>query len=76
MDCKKDNKRLKRSAHQILATLKPVIRLSANKISIALIINKKRPKVIMVTGSVRITKMGLTKKFRRLNTRATIRAVV
>jgi len=42
----------------------------------AFMITRKRPKVIMVTGSVKITRTGFTKKFRTLSTRATIIAVV
>ncbi len=42
---------------------------------IALIINKKSPKVSMVTGKVRIINMGLTMKFNRLKTSATMIAV-
>lgn len=37
--------------------------------------SKKSPKVKMVTGSVRITSIGLTKKFKTLRTIATIIAV-
>lgn len=39
-------------------------------------INKKRPNVIMVTGNVKITRIGLTIKFNKLMTTATINAVV
>jgi hypothetical protein len=42
----------------------------------AFIISKKRPKVTMVTGSVKITNMGFTKKFNKLKTTATITAVI
>ena len=76
MDCKKDNNRLKINAHQILLTEKPLISLSASRIIIAFIISKKRPKVTMVTGSVKITKMGFTKKLSKLRTTATITAVI
>ena len=76
MDCKKDNNRLKINAHQILLTEKPLISLSASRIIIAFIISKKRPKVTMVTGSVKITNMGFTKKFNKLKTTATITAVI
>jgi len=76
MDCRNDKSRLKSSAHHILSTLKPPIKLSANKIMTAFTINKNRPKVMIVMGSVRITKMGFTIKFKRLSTIATITAVV
>ena len=42
----------------------------------AFIISKNRPKVTMVTGSVKITNMGFTKKFNKLKTTATITAVI
>ena len=57
-------------------TVKPEIRLSASRIINALIIKRKSPKVMMVTGNVKMTNMGLTIKFKRLNTMATIMAVV
>jgi len=63
-------------AHQMLSTVKPEIKLSAKRIIIALIINRKRPKVSIVTGSVSIIRIGFTIKFNRLNTIATIIAVV
>jgi len=76
MDCKKDNKRLNSKAHHMLVTSKPDIRLSANNIIMALIIKRKRPRVRTVIGKVNITNMGFTIKFKRLNTMATIMAVV
>tara|TARA_R110000823_G_scaffold315139_1_gene445881 strand:- start:299 stop:622 length:324 start_codon:yes stop_codon:yes gene_type:complete len=76
MDCKKDSSRLKIKAHQMLLTVKPSISLSARRIIIAFIISKKRPKVTMVTGRVKITKIGFTKKFSKLRTTATIIAVI
>ena len=76
MDCKKDNNRLKINAHQILLTANPSISLSARRIIMAFIISKNRPKVTMVTGSVKITNMGFTKKFNKLKTTATITAVI
>ena len=59
----------------MVPTLNPAIRLSARSIITALMINKKRHRVRMVTGNVKITRMGLTKKFSRLSTIATIIAV-
>lgn len=76
MDCRKDSKRLKSRAHHILETSKPGIRLSAKRIIIALIIKRKRPRVNMVIGKVNMTNIGFTIKLRRLNTMATIMAVV
>ena len=76
MDCKKDNKRLKINAHHMLLTTKPSISLSASRMIMAFIISKKRPKVTMVTGKVKITKIGFTKKFSKLRTTATIIAVI
>jgi hypothetical protein len=76
MDCKKDSSRLNKRAHQILSTEKPAIKLSANKIMMALIINRNNPKVRMVTGKVNMTSIGFTIKFNKLSTKATIMAVV
>ncbi|MFT7065421.1 MAG: hypothetical protein ACJAUO_000992 [Sediminicola sp.] len=76
MDCRKDSKRLKRRAHHMLATSNPEIRLSAKRIIMALIINRKRPRVRMVIGRVNMTKIGFTIKFNKLKTMATIMAVV
>jgi hypothetical protein len=76
MDCKKESKRLKSKAHHILPTLKPVTRLSAKSMIIALIMRRKSPKVSTVTGRVRITSIGFTKKLRKLSTTATIMAVI
>ena len=75
IDCKKDKSKLNNKAHQILLTLNPLITLSANKIISALMINRKSPKVTMVMGRVKMTKMGLTKKLSRLSTMATSIAV-
>jgi hypothetical protein len=41
----------------------------------ALIIKRKRPKVKIVTGRVKMTRRGFTKKFNRLSTMATTMAV-
>jgi hypothetical protein len=60
----------------MLETSKPDIRLSAKRIIMALMINRKRPKVKMVIGRVNITNIGFTIKFKRLRTIATIIAVV
>ena len=76
MDCKKESKRLKIMAHHILVTSKPGMKCAAIRMINAFMINKNRPKVIMVMGSVRIIKRGFTKKFKIPNTNATIIAVV
>ena len=60
----------------MLVTSKPDIRLSAKRIIMALIIKRKRPRVRMVIGRVKMTNIGFTIKFRRLRTMATIMAVV
>lgn len=46
-----------------------------NKIITALITNKNKPKVINVTGNVRITNIGFIKRFNNPKTTATITAV-
>lgn len=56
-------------------TVKPSIKLLAKRIIMAFITSKKSPSVTIVTGKVRITKIGFTIKFRRLKTIATIIAV-
>ena len=63
-------------AHSQLSTVNPVTKYPANFIMQAFIINKNRPSVTIVTGKVSITKSGFIKKFKRLNTIATIIAVV
>jgi hypothetical protein len=75
MDCKIDNIILKISAVRKESTLKPPTILSHNKIINALIINKNKPKVTSVIGSVRITNIGLTKILSRPKTIATNKAV-
>tara|TARA_R110002020_G_scaffold458224_4_gene675534 strand:- start:473 stop:844 length:372 start_codon:yes stop_codon:yes gene_type:complete len=76
IDCKNDSKRLKINAHQIFPTAKPSMRLSAKRMIKAFMISKKRPKVITVTGNVRITNIGFTSKFSILSTTATMTAVI
>ena len=73
---KKESKRLKSKAHQILVTLKPATSWSARRMIAALIINRKSPNVTMVTGNVSMTRIGFTKKLRRLSTTATMMAVM
>lgn len=58
------------------STVKPVTILPANKISNVLITSKNNPKVIMVTGNVKMTKIGFKKANRNPKTKATIMATV
>lgn len=75
MDCNMDNRMLKSMAIQMLLTEKPGINLSANKMMRALMTNKNKPKVTMVMGNVKITKIGFTNRFKTDNTAATTTAV-
>ena len=76
IDCKIDKMRLKNKAVQKVSTVKPPTILVHKRISIALITNKKSPKVSMVTGKVSITNMGLIKILSKPRTTATIKEVV
>ena len=69
-----DNRILKSKAVQKLETPNPSINLSAKRIMSALMTNKNKPNVKMVTGNVNMTKMGFTNKFRIAKTMATIKA--
>lgn len=71
-DLKIDSKILKKKAAKNPDTAKPSTNLSANKIIIALITNKNKPKVTRVAGSVKKIKRGLTNKFSKEITMATI----
>ena len=70
-----DKSILNNMAIQMLLTENPSINLSANNIISALITNKNKPKVIIVIGSVRMTNIGFTNKFKIDSTTATITAV-
>ncbi|TCL65631.1 hypothetical protein EV196_105296 [Mariniflexile fucanivorans] len=70
-----ESKILNSMAVQILLTEKPSINLSANKIINALIINRNKPKVTTVIGSVKITNMGFTNTFNIAKTIATMMAL-
>jgi hypothetical protein len=62
-------KKLKIMAHRMPSTSNPVLMiLSAKIIIIASSIIRKSPNVIMVTGMVRTTKMGLTNMFSNAKT--------
>lgn len=75
MVCKKESNRLKIMAHQKLVTWKPSIKLAAKSMMMALMTRRNRPKVKIVIGKVRMTKIGFTKKLSKLSTTATIMAV-
>ncbi len=63
-------------AQRTPSTLNPSIKLLASSMIIALMISRKRPNVNIVTGNVSITSIGFTIKFSKLNTMATIIAVM
>lgn len=69
-----DNRILNSNAVQKLDTPKPSINLSANKMIPAFITKRKSPKVIIVIGNVKMTKIGFTNKLRIESTTATIMA--
>ena len=75
-DCKIDKMRLKNKAVQKVSTVKPPTILVHKRIITALITNKKSPNVRIVTGNVRITKIGLIKILSKPRTTATIKEVV
>ena len=66
---------LKKKAVQNPSTLKPVTISPANRIMAALMIKRKTPRVRIVIGIVRITRMGLTIEFSNERTAATKMAV-
>lgn len=72
MDCRIDNRILKSSAVQKLLTVNPSINLSAKRMINALMTKRNNPKDKMVTGNVKIIRIGLTKRLRIAKTRATI----
>jgi len=63
---------LKNNAPKKPSTLNPSTSFVHNAIIAALITNKKRPKVKMVTGKVKSTRTGFTNKFNNPKTIATI----
>lgn len=73
-DCRIDNRMLKIKAVQKPFTPNPSINLSANRMINAFITKRNNPKVKMVTGSVKIIKIGLTNRLRIAKTKATIMA--
>lgn len=74
MDCRIDNRTLKIKAVQNPLTPNPSINLSAKRIIRALITKRNNPRVKMVTGNVKIIKIGFTKRLRIAKTKATIMA--
>ncbi len=72
---KRDNIILKIRAHKKPSTEKPETIAAARYIMITLITNKNNPKVSIVTGIVRATRMGFNTALRSPNTIATIKAV-
>ena len=74
-DSKTESNILNKRAVQNPETLKPSIQLFASKIKAALITNKKRPSVKMVTGKVSITKIGFRIVKSKPTTKATMMAV-
>ena len=68
--------KLNNKAIQKPVTLKPSIRLSANIIIKALITNKNKPKVRMVTGKVKMIRIGFMVTLNNAKTTATITALV
>ena len=63
-------------AHKKPSIFIPGTNLSARRIMITFMINRKRPRVIMVIGSVNIISKGLTIAFSTANTKAKIMAVI
>ena len=76
IDCNTDKIILKNKAVQKVSTLNPPTIFVHNKIINALITNKNNPKVMMVTGNVSITNIGLINILSNPRTIATINAVV
>lgn len=76
MDCNNDKMILKNKAVQKVSTLNPPTIFVHNKIINALMTSKNNPKVIMVTGKVSITNIGLINILSNPRTMATINAVV
>jgi len=70
-----DTNKLKTIAVNRLETEKPLIKWWAINTMIPFITSRKSPKVIIVTGNVRIIRIGLTIELRRARTMATTNAV-
>ena len=76
IDCKRESTILKINAVKKESTLKPPTILAHNKIKMALITNRNKPKVNTVTGRVKRISIGFTKTFNNPKTTATIIDVV
>lgn len=76
IDCNNDNTILKNNAVQKVSTLNPPTIFVHNKIINAFMTNKNNPNVIIVTGNVSITNIGLMNILSNPRTIATINAVV
>ena len=76
IDLKIDSRILKIKASKKSKTAKPSTNLSANKIIIAFMTKRNKPKVTRVAGNVKNNKMGLTNIFNKAITTATIIAVI
>lgn len=70
-----ESKILNNKADQKPLTRNPLTSASHNNIIKALITNRNNPKVTMVTGNVKIMRIGLINKLSNIKTAATIRAV-
>ena len=76
MDCKKDKSKLNSNAVQNPLTEKPFINFAAKRMIAALITKRNKPKVMMVIGKVKMTKIGFTKASNTANITAKIMADV
>jgi len=75
IDCKIESNILNNNAENILVTVKPLIKYPAINIMNALMINRNKPKVTIVSGIVKKINSGRTEVFRIPRTIATIMAV-
>ena len=75
IDWKMDRRILNNSAYQNPLTSNPETKASQIKMITALMTKRKSPKVKMVTGKVKMIRMGFTNKFKTISTAATTIAV-
>lgn len=76
MDCKNDKSKLNNNAVQKPLTANPSKKWSANRMIKAFMTSKNNPKVTIVIGKVRITRIGFNMAFKSARTIATIIAPV
>ena len=76
MDCKNDKSKLNSNAVQNPLTAKPFINLAAKRMITALITKRNKPKVMIVIGKVKTTKIGFKKASNSAKTIAKIMADV